>query len=300
MPGNYVGCSIDKVKFLGLSFSMTQLRFEKKGQMKLRKTITQLSAAFIAAFLVLTAFTGKDVPKASGPMLSKDPRYNAFIDSLKSDSGFQAHLDTLDIDQFIVKRFEEVKWQSGQQYNRILWDISNFANPNRHTDHRREIPYAYQLKNSTGFSPHLEYLGFDRIASKLKTLFNEKRQAFILDLFCRHYYNECVGDGVESLVKSLLQTYTEIGSNNELLDSLSLRADRIPVIEDDLYWELASEEVKKHLSENHSDDPWINAHTRYAWAYSFWVRRYREGNKEIVYSLLQTFDEAMSLYEYEH
>lgn len=266
--------------------------------MKLRKTTTQLSAAFIAVFLVFAAFTGKDVPKDSGPMLSKDLRYNAFIDSLKSDSGFQAHLDTLDIDEFIIKRFREVKWQTPRRYNRILWDVSSFANPNRHTDHRREIPYAYQLKNSTGFSPHLEYLGFNRSASKLKSLFNEKRQAFILDLFCHSYDSDCAGTGVAPLVKSLLQTYTEIGLNNDLLDSLSRRADRIPVIEDDLYWELASEEVKKHLSKNYSDDPWINARTRYAWAYSFWIRRYREGNREIVQTLLQKFDETMSFYEH--
>ena len=125
----------------------------------------------------------------------------------------------------------------------------------------------------------------DKSPKNIQKFFDERTKDYMFKYF---NYSDNENDPVHPLVRSLLITYDEIGKNKKLLKELYLRADSISPIEDRYYAELASPELKEAMSW-HSDG-YLNYYTVDSWPYSFWVRRNKEGNKEVIYALLKEFE----------
>lgn len=228
---------------------------------------------------------------------------------LKSNLNFATDI-FLSKNELIENVFSRIVWDDNQKYNRILWDLSTLANPNRNNHFKFEIENNIndiaKLSNSESrFAYYMHYLWrrFDRSPENIRNFLSEKNKKFILSFFKKN--NLYINSGLKDLVKCLLISYKDIGHNKDLLEKLHKRSESIGVLGDKKYLELASPDVKKLLSANNFDDPIVDERTRYTWVYSFWVRRNHENNSEVVYQLIKEIDEYMDLEEikeeeYEH
>lgn len=129
----------------------------------------------------------------------------------------------------------------------------------------------------------------DRSSISLEKLYTDNDKRFIYLLFAHNdYYKKT---GMQCMVEGLLRAYEEMHENEELLENIyHIAADD----EDDtdiwnyLETEIATKEMRSILSdENYANDGDFN--NRIFYVYTFWARRYNEGNMDFVYKIMKDF-----------
>ena len=130
----------------------------------------------------------------------------------------------------------------------------------------------------------------DRSPENINKLISEKDKQFLYSLFKgNNYYKK---SGTQSLVEGLLLSYKEINDSEYLLE----RFHNFPVdfeFQYDLIDEATTSEMLEVLADyNYSFyNENTDLDTRVYYVYSFWARRFKEGNSELVNQMLQELHE---------
>ena len=97
------------------------------------------------------------------------------------------------------------------------------------------------------------------------------------------------------LTAALVKSYEEVGQDVEWLEAMYKRTDTIGVLADRSYFDKVSPEVNELLSGYGNEN--MIAYDR--WTYSFWVRRYQEGNSEAFYTILKDVNSKLASFQEE-
>ncbi|MGB6037596.1 MAG: hypothetical protein WBG42_15080 [Cryomorphaceae bacterium] len=218
-------------------------------------------------------------------------RLNQTIDSLQANEQFMISIfpATLSKDTLLKMAVDRISVGGDANYNDILWDLSSLVNENRNKNFRVELEgNASDLVRlrSSDFFLHYVWMNLDRSGENIRSYFTDKGIEYAAYLIKDGY---SFGGGAQ-LAEALAIAYKELEGKDKLLDDLYLRADTVHVLADPAYREIVSPNVKALLQEDYSDDPIVDAETRYNWVYSFWVRRHHEKNAEAVYDLITRLD----------
>lgn len=173
----------------------------------------------------------------------------------------------------------------------FLYYLSDLVNPNRNNS-QSKLNTEYLIKLPS-LNSYLHYLWrtVDRSPENIKYLFDQnKAYAYVLLKTGNSYKTS----GFEKTVKILLKSYEEIANDKELLKKLDTRSKTNGVLSDPIYKNIESQEMKALIS-GFRDSHFVS-YTH--WVYSFWVRRHKENNTEIVYQIIKEFDNEMSTYSY--
>ena len=173
----------------------------------------------------------------------------------------------------------------------FLYYLSDLVNPNRNNS-QSEFNTENLIKTPS-LNTYLHYLwrNIDRSPENIKYLFDQNKEyAYVLLKTGNTYKNS----GFERTIKILIKSYEEITNNKDLLKELNTRSKTIGVLTDTIYKKIESQEMKVLISEFRDSDFVSYTH----WVYSFWARRKKENNAEIVYQIIKEFDNEMSKYIY--
>ncbi|WP_452222100.1 hypothetical protein [Lacinutrix salivirga] len=191
--------------------------------------------------------------------------------------------------------YHSLVFENGNDTNatdyQFLYYLSDLVNPNRNNS-QSKLNTEYLIK-SPSLNSYLHYLWrtVDRSPENIKYLFDQnKAYAYVL-LKTRNSYK---ASGFERTVKILLKSYEEIANDKELLKELNARSNSVGVLSDTIYSKIESQEMKALISGFRDSDFVSYTH----WVYSFWARRHKENNAEIVYRIIKEFDNEMSTYSY--
>jgi hypothetical protein len=171
----------------------------------------------------------------------------------------------------------------------FLYYLSDLANPNRNNGQSKFN--TENLIKTPNLNTYLHYLwrNIDRSPENIKYLFDQNKEYAYVLLKTGNSYKT---SGFERTIKILIKSYEEIANNKDLLQELNARSKKISVLSDTIYKKLESQEMKGLISEFRDSD--FVSYTN--WVYSFWARRDKENNAEIVYQIIKEFDSEMSKY----
>ncbi len=218
-------------------------------------------------------------------------RLNQTIDSLQANEQFMISIlpATLSRDTLLKMAVDRISGSGDANYNDILWDLSSVVNENRNKNFQVKLEgNAMDLVrlHSSDFFLHYVWMNLDRSGENIRSYFTESGIQYTANLIKDGY----IFGGGAQLAEALMTAYKELEGQDELLEDLYLRADTVHVLADPAYREIVSPKVKALLGEDYSDDPIVDAETRYNWVYSFWVRRHHEKNADAVYDLITRLD----------
>lgn len=173
----------------------------------------------------------------------------------------------------------------------FLYNLSDLVNPNRNNSQSE-----FNIENlieTPSFNTYLHYLWrtIDRSPENIKYLFDQNKEYAYVLLKTGNSYKT---SGFERTIKILILGYEEIHQNEKLLKELTTRSKTIGVLADTIYQKIESQEMKVLISKFRDADFVSYTH----WVYSFWARRNKENNSEIVYQIIKEFDNEMSKYSY--
>lgn len=130
----------------------------------------------------------------------------------------------------------------------------------------------------------------DRSPENIKKLISENDKQFLYSLFDgNNFYKK---SGVQSMVEGLLLSYREINESDWLLDKFQNFPQKYEfqyVIVDDAISEEMLEVLADYKYSFYGENTDIEQRVYYV--YSFWARRFKEGNSELVHQMLQDFHE---------
>jgi len=156
--------------------------------------------------------------------------------------------------------------------------------------------FKIQLDNDSSIFEEFRTLwnGIDRSSESIEKLFSDNDKRFVYSLFLHNDYYKT--SGMQCVVEGLLLAHQELEGKEETLDSLYIRAfDRDAYdMYDDAYTmvdNLLTEEMKTVLSDENYNNSKSEISNREFYVYSFWARRYHEGNSDIIYKIIKEFHE---------
>lgn len=200
--------------------------------------------------------------------------------------------------EIIYENLVSEEYSAGSTEYQFLYRFSLLANPNRNTTSKFEtdgsIKDVLSYASYTGnYDYYLHYLwkSIDRSPENIRFHF-DRNKTFAYSLL--KLGNAYRTSGFENTVKILLLSYREIGKQNALLADLYERTESFGVLADTIYNGLESDKMNALISE-FRDSEYVSYSS---WAYSFWMRRFKENNAEVVYEILKEFDNEMGTYEF--
>ena len=196
---------------------------------------------------------------------------------------------TLSRDSLLKMVVDRTSARNDANYNDILWNLSSIVNENRNNNFRVELEgNAQDLVRlcSLDYFLHYTWMNLDRDEESVRSYFTERAIQFTAYLI---KYGYTSGGGAQ-LAEALKTAYEELEGQDKLLDDLYLRADTVHVLADPFYRKMVSPKVTALVQEDYSEDPIIDAETRFNWVYSFWVRRHHGKNAEVIYNLITRLD----------
>jgi hypothetical protein len=187
---------------------------------------------------------------------------------------------------------------SGSTDYQFLYRLSLLANPNRNSTSKFETDGSIQdVLSYAGYTGNYDYYlhylwkTMDRSPENIRYHF-DRNKAFAYSLL--KIGNAYKTSGFENTIKILLLSYEEIGEQKALLADLNERTESLGVLSDTIYKTLESNEMNALISE-FRDYEYVSYSP---WAYSFWMRRFKENNAETVYEIIKEFDGEMSAFEF--
>ena len=200
----------------------------------------------------------------------------------------------LNLEYIIGDVFDDMNWKNIEDEPYFLWDLSSIVNENRFKDLKAiydgKVHENYKKNNPIGthFFKHFAWKKLDKSPEHLKQIIKEEHIDYLAELFTTDgLYTE---HGVNKTVDALLIAYKEIGDNETLLNTLLNRADSTSAMWDSYYnTHVISQDVRNLIGGKQILNDFVDEQTRLNWIYSFWARRYKEGNAQYVYTLIETF-----------
>lgn len=180
----------------------------------------------------------------------------------------------------------------------FLYNLSLFANPNRNITNKFEtdgsikdvIKFVEYSKNYN-YLIHYLFKRANRSPENINYLFDKNKEFAYKLLKTGNSYKT---SGFERTIKILILSYEELHQKENLLNELITRSETSDVLSDTIYRHIESKKMKKLLSE-FRDYEFVSYSN---WVYSFWARRTKENNAEIVYEIIKEFDREMNKYKY--
>lgn len=150
---------------------------------------------------------------------------------------------------------------------------------------RENSNFYTNIVNLLGSNSRL--LSYSRNSENLRSLYYSYGNRLISDFD----QNSVASSEIGVLVESLLASYKILNGNDRFLSQLYDRSDTVSTHNDGLYLALLPTSLKTHILGTNgalAHDGFIPSHQKssMSWLFSFWTRRYHEGNIEVVYEIL--------------
>lgn len=260
---------------------ITFIRCKKSEKQRIEVTKAELNETF------------KEDHKSASEINSKLQKENENLRKLISVLDFSSK--SITSDTLVKTIYNSLVYETSNPTNtanyQFLYYLSDLANPNRNNSQSKFN--TEDLIKSPSLSNYLHYLWrtIDRSPENIKYLFDQNKAYAYALLKTGDSYKT---SGFERIIKILLKSYEEIANDKELLKELNTRSNAIGVLSDTIYSKIESQEMKALILGFRDSDFVSYTH----WVYSFWTRRHKENNAEIVYQVIKEFDNEMSTYNY--
>ncbi|WP_146052812.1 hypothetical protein [Aquimarina sp. I32.4] len=207
------------------------------------------------------------------------------------DDDFMFLLDKKKLSKYVFSSLQEISsdYQNFQNgiFSRFYWFDS--------IEYNRE-----DLKIRNGYFNYI-ITRFKRTPEHIKNFLSRDQKEFMYDLFKENTIFQ--DTGLQLFTKALLVSYQETIDQQQRLSQLYNIAsdsndhnawDKSLQIADSLASERIQEIISKYNVKSNGEDMYVDMSHLQFYIYSFWARRYHEGNAQVVYEVLKEFDQHVS------